>query len=198
MKDAGFTSWTTFFSHLGLAGTAVETLKIAYRSARPIVEFGLRLLGDMREDEEPPMVTREGPPVELFRFTDHGATVAFLADVLKQVLRDEPMASIAVLCPSTVLMATYASGLITSEVPRVRRIEGHEFTFQPGVEVCEIHQVKGLEFDYVVLVEASASNWPDTPSSRRVLHVGASRAVHQLWVTSVAEPSPIITGAMES
>ena len=42
---------------------------------------------------------------------------------------------------------------------------------------AEVEQVKGLEFDYVVLVEASATSYPDTAQSRRRLHVGATRAV---------------------
>ena len=52
--------------------------------------------------------------------------------------------------------------------------------------------MKGLEFDYVILVEASATHFPDTPNARRILHVGATRAVHQLWLTSVGTPSPIV------
>jgi len=38
--------------------------------------------------------------------------------------------------------------------------------FAPGVEVTEIEQVKGLEFDYVILVEASAAHFPDTAAAR--------------------------------
>ena len=43
---------------------------------------------------------RGGPPVELFRFTDHGAAVAFLAEALTRLAADEPLASVAVLTPS--------------------------------------------------------------------------------------------------
>ena len=39
MQDAGFTSWAEFFGHLGVKGTEVNTLKVAYRSTREIVEF---------------------------------------------------------------------------------------------------------------------------------------------------------------
>jgi len=74
----------------------------------------------------------------------------------------------------------------------VRQVENQDFRFTPGVEVTEIEQVKGLEFDYVVLVETSASHFPDTPAARRRLHVGATRAVHQLWLTSVGTPSPLV------
>ncbi len=196
MKDAGFTSWAGFFGHLGLEGTAVSTLKVAYRSSKQVVEFALALLGDLAEDDEPPMVTREGPSVELFKFTDHGACVAFLADALKSLLRDEPMASVALLTPNGAVSGTYYQGLDRSEVPRLRRVSNQDFSFAPGVEITEIAAVKGLEFDYVILVECSAAAYPDTDDARRVLHVGATRAVHQLWLTSVASVSPVIREAM--
>ena len=87
-------------------------------------------------------------------------------------------------------------GLDQSEVPRLRLVTEQDFSFAPGVEVTEIDQVKGLEFDYVVLVETSAKRFPNTPGARRLLHVGATRAVHQLWLTSVGTPSAIIREIM--
>ncbi|MFN8625525.1 MAG: AAA family ATPase [Candidatus Binatia bacterium] len=196
MKDAGFTSWAGFFRDLGLEGTEVNTLQVSYRCSREIAEFAVGILGDLREDETPPLTMRSGPPVEVFRFTDHGACVAFLADALKELLWKERLASVAVLTASRELSALYHRGLANGEVPRLRRVENQEFTFAPGVEVTEIEQVKGLEFDYVILVEASMATFPDTPMSRRLLHVGATRAVHQLWLTSVGTPSILVRGQL--
>src|SRR6185369_2114721 len=88
LLDAGFTSWADFFRHLGLSGTEVNTLQVSYRSTHEIVEVATAVLGDLREDDTPPTTTRSGPPVELFRFTDHGAAVAFLADALKRLASD--------------------------------------------------------------------------------------------------------------
>lgn len=195
-QGTGFTSWSEFFSHLGIEGTAVDTLRISYRSTRQIAEFALGLLGDLREDDEPPITTRSGPPVEFFRFTDHGACVAFLSDVLKQLARQEPLASIAVLTPTRALSQVYFEGLLNGDVDRVRLVANQDFTFTPGIEVTEIDQVKGLEFDYVILVEAGIASFPDHPGARRLLHVGATRAIHQLWLTSVATPSPLIAQAI--
>ncbi|MFT6817857.1 MAG: DNA helicase-2/ATP-dependent DNA helicase PcrA [Myxococcota bacterium] len=188
-QDGGFTSWSDFFDKLGLQGTHVNTLKIAYRSTRPIVEFAVKVLGPYWEDDAMPLTTRDGPPVELFRFTEHGACVAFLADALKALMKAEPLASVAVLTPSAHLSSAYYKGLDRAELPRLRQVHNQDFEFAPGVEVTEVAQVKGLEFDYVVLVEVSANAYPDTPEARRVLHVGATRAVHQLWVTTVGSPS---------
>ena len=50
----------------------------------------------------------------------------------------------------------------------------------------------GEKFDYVILVDVGAQSFPATPAARRALHVGATRAVHQLWVTSAGAPSPLV------
>ena len=198
MLESGFQSWADFFRHLGVDGTEVNTLRISYRCSFEVVQFAMSLLGDLREDDTPPMVTRSGPEVELFQFTEHGACVAFRADTLKALLMDEPFASVIVLTPGKDISHLYYDGLDRGEVPRLHRVTNQNFTFQPGVEVTEVEQVKGLEFDYVILVETSAARYPDTPLARRLLHVGATRAVHQLWLTSVETTSPIVRQALQT
>jgi DNA helicase-2/ATP-dependent DNA helicase PcrA len=192
VEHGGFRSWSEFLQQLGLEGTEVNTLEVSYRCTHEIASFAVTVLGDLREDATPPKTTRSGPPVELFRFTDHGACVAWLADALKDLVVQEPLASVALLTPSHELSRLYFNGLQTSEVPKLRIVENQSFTFAPGIEVTEVEPVKGLEFDYVVLVEASATSYPDSAQSRRRLHVGATRAVHQLWLTSVGTPAAAV------
>jgi DNA helicase-2/ATP-dependent DNA helicase PcrA len=192
MQESGFTSWSDFFRHLEVPGTEVETLRTSYRSSHQIASFALSVLGDLREDDEPPRTTRSGPPVELFRFTDRGACVAFLADALRQLAHSEPLASVALLTPSAHLSKLYFDAFERCELPRLAWVTDQDFSFEPGVEITEVEQVKGLEFDYVVLLDASADQYPDTPAARRRLHVGATRAVHQLWITSVGTPSTLV------
>jgi DNA helicase-2/ATP-dependent DNA helicase PcrA len=133
--------------------------------------------------------------VELFRFTDRGACVAVLSDALRDLARSEPLASVALLTPSPEISALYYEGLSRAELPALRRVERQDFTFAPGVEITEVEQAKGLEFDYVVLVDVSPEQYPDASAARRLLHVGATRAVHQLWLTCVGTPSPIVAAA---
>lgn len=196
LQDAGFTSWNAFFRHLGLEGSEVETLRVSYRSTREIVAFAQSVLGPLREDEEMPMTTRSGLQVEWFRFTDHGACVAFLAEVLVALAIAEPSASVALLTPSEAISELYERVLLRAEVPGVHRVRDQRYSFAPGIEITEIDQVKGLEFDYVVIVEASSTHYPDSGAARRLLHVGATRAIHQLWLTSVATPSPMLVEAL--
>ena len=193
MEHSGFTSWTGFFKELGIDGAEIETLRVSYRSSEQIMQFATSLLGELQEDEKI-VTTRTGPPVELFRLTDRGACVAFLSDVLRDLMSSEPMASVAVLTPNPTLSDLYYEGLSRAELPRLRRIRDGEFPFKAGIEITEVTQVKGLEFDYVVVLEVDSTNYPDTPSSRRMLHVAATRAVHQLWMMSVGTPSPLVAG----
>ena len=191
MEHSGFTSWTGFFRELGLDGAEIETLRVSYRSSEQIMHFATSLLGALREDEEI-VTTRSGPPVELYRLTDRGACVAFLSDVLRDLMAAEPNASVAVLTPNPTASDLYYDGLERAELPRLRRIRDGEFPFKAGIEVTEVAQVKGLEFDYVIVLDVDSTNYPDTPAARRVLHVAATRAVHQLWMMSVGTPSPLV------
>lgn len=194
--SSSFSSWSAFFRDLGLEGSEVDTLQVSYRSSREITEFALALLGDARDDT-PVVTTRSGPPVELFEFTDAGAAVAFLADALTRLSSEEPLASVAVLTPSPAASDLYAAGLTQSGVPRVHRVESQQFRFSPGIEITEVQQVKGLEFDYVLLVEAGEAHYGSDDASRRLLHVGATRAVHQLWVASTGAAAKVVREAAE-
>jgi DNA helicase-2/ATP-dependent DNA helicase PcrA len=192
-ETGGFGSWSEMLAQLGVPGAAVDTLRVSHRSTREIMDFAMGVLRELREEDAQPLAARPGPPVETFRFGDRGACVAFLSEALHALSREEPLASVAILTPDAALSELYHEGLAASELPRLRRVADQDFTFAPGIEVTEIEQAKGLEFDYVVLVEVDAEWFPDAPRARRLLHVGATRAVHQLWVTAVGSPSPLLT-----
>lgn len=196
LQDQGFADWADLFRDLRIESRAMSTLRVGYRSTRSISAFSNRLLGAEVERDQVGAATRDGAVVEVFRFTDHGGAVAFLADVLKALVRAEPNASVALITPDPGVSALYFIGLERADVPRLRLVRDQAFAFSPGVEVTEVGEVKGLEFDYVVLVETSAAWYPDTPHARRLLYVGATRASHQLWVTCVGTPSPVLEGVL--
>ena len=188
-QHAGFSSWQGFLDTIGVASKALNTLAVSYRSTHPITKFAVSVL---EEEQTAARTLRDGPGVEIFRFSDHGACVAFLARVLRTLVDEEPLANIALLTPDESLADVYYDGLMSAEVPDTRRIREQKFAFRPGIDVVPATEIKGLEFDYVILVEASARYWPDTPHHRRLMHVAATRAVHQLWITSVETPSSIL------
>ena len=111
---------------------------------------------------------------------------------LSRLQNAEPLANIALLVPNEELGDAYYDGLKVCELESVRRVRNQQFAFSPGIDVVEVTEVKGLEFDYVIIVEVSAFHYTDSSHHRRLLHVAATRAVHQLWLTSVATPTSIL------
>ncbi|HEX5659302.1 MAG TPA: 3'-5' exonuclease, partial [Polyangiales bacterium] len=189
--DNGFHGWSDVLGQLGLAHVEIEPLKLSYRSTYEIIEFAHEVLGPLAP-EEMGKATRGGAPVELFRFAHSGDAVGFLAEALRDLSRAEPRASIAVIARYAEQADLYCRGLINAEVPNVRRVAEQDFPFKPGVDVTDIRQVKGLEFDYVVLVEVNAATFPTSEEARHLLHIAATRAAHQLWLSCTGEPSKLI------
>ena len=50
--------------------------------------------------------------------------------------------------------------------------------------------------DYVVMVDVNEASYPDQHWARHLLHIGVTRAAHQLWLVSTGEPSPLIPAAL--
>lgn len=195
-KEGGSEAWGSLLDALGVAATSLSSLKVSYRSTRTITAFSRGILGKYAEDDAAPLATRDGEPVGVYAFGDHGETVDFLGGALRELMRAEPLASVALIAPTMEIARLYFEGLDRMDVARLRLVEDQAFAFAPGIDVVEVAQVKGLEFDYVVILDASAGSYPDRPHARRLLHVAATRAVHQLWVMVVGTPSPLVQEAM--
>jgi DNA helicase-2/ATP-dependent DNA helicase PcrA len=191
--DNGFSDWRTVLSYMSLPHVEIEPLRIAYRSTREILEVARYAMGPLA-DPEPPVAPRTGAPVEAHAFPGTGAAVAFLGEALRPLFAREPRATVAVLARYPEQADVYYDGLARAEVPFLRRVRAQDFSFRPGVEVTDIRQVKGLEFDYVVMVDVNGATFPADEEARHLFHIAATRAAHQLWliVTSPAAPSPLV------
>jgi DNA helicase II / ATP-dependent DNA helicase PcrA len=188
--DSGFVSWQELLRDLGVKESRIVPLQVAYRSTAEIMRLSREVLGPLAEEAATP--SRRGAPIELHRFSDTGQAVGFLGEALRDLARREPLANVAVVARYPSQATLYYAGLKKSEVPRLNLVSDQDFSFAAGVEVTDIRQVKGLEFDYVILVEVNADAYPDDDESRHMFHVGATRAAHQLWVVVTQKPSPIL------
>jgi DNA helicase II / ATP-dependent DNA helicase PcrA len=192
VHDNSFRGWHELFSDLGIqAFAAIEPLRIAYRSTREVMELARDVLGPLG-DALPSEAPRTGAPVEMFMAPSAGVAVGVLAEALRALALREPRATVGILARYPEQADIYYEGLSRSEVPNLRRVRAQDFTFRPGVDVTEIREVKGLEYDYVILVDVNASAFPADDESRHLMHVGATRAAHQLWIVATGEPSKIL------
>jgi DNA helicase-2/ATP-dependent DNA helicase PcrA len=189
--EHGFSNWAELLDFLNIAHEKVEPLRVSYRSTREIVDAAEHVLGPLMGDVRP-VAPRAGAPVESFAFSSSGECADFLSHALKELIRAEPEASVALLARHPEQARLYYEALARAEVPHLRLVDDQDFSFTAGIDVTDVRQSKGLEFDIVILLEVTDASYPVSDDARRLLHVAMTRAAHQLWVTFAGTPSPLL------
>jgi DNA helicase IV len=189
---ASFAGWPRSLEVIGAKGAATVRLQTSYRCPRPIAELARHILGPLAPST-PAKASREGVPVGRLQFPGEAPAHLFLAGALRDLLDSEPHASVAVITATPETAKRFFA--LVEELPRARLVQRGEFLFTPGLDVTDVDSVKGLEWDYVIVPDATAAAYPGTDDGRRRLHVAATRASHQLWLLSPGTVTPLLDGA---
>lgn len=189
--DNGFKDWPQLLADAGLPHVAIQPLKITYRSTRQVMEVARYVLGDLHRAEDE-LLARDGAAVSYYQFGEVGESVAFLAEALRDLMRAEPHASVALITRYPQQAELYYQALRVAEVPRLRLVARQDFSFQPGIDVTDVRHVKGLEFDYVVILDPTTQNYADRTESRHLMHIAATRTAYQLWFVCSDTPSVLL------
>ena len=193
--DAGFAGWPAVLNELDIRDAATCRLQVSYRCPRPVVELARQVLG-AQAPEASAHAGRPGAPVGLHHFPDEAQAQLFIGEALRDLVSREPHASVGVIASSP--ESAEAVYRVVADMPWARRVSDGEFTFEPGVDVTDVGNVKGLEFDYVILPDVTARAYPVDDESRRRLHVAITRTSHQLWVVSSGVRSHLMPPAGEA
>jgi DNA helicase-2/ATP-dependent DNA helicase PcrA len=193
--DNNFRGWAELLGDMGVADAQVmKPLKLAYRSTAQVMRFAQEVLGPLA-DPEAALAARDGAEVSLHQFAGMGEAVAFVAEALRSLLARESSASVALITRHPGQADAWHTALHRAEVPLLRRVRRQDFPFTPGIDVTDVSQVKGLEFDYVLLLDVNESSYAESVESRHLLHIGATRATHQLWLVATGVPSSLVQGS---
>jgi len=186
--DNGFSRWTEVMPYLPKGTSLLPPLKVSYRSTRQIMELARHILGDLTHDWSSREV-RSGPEVTLTQLETEGEAAATLADALKSLSAEEPLATVAVVTRTPAQARRVFDALKRFKVPRLRLVSDQDFPFTSGVDLTDILQIKGLEYDYVIGLDVNEESYPKDNPSRHLLHILATRAAHQLWLLN-GGPTP--------
>ena len=124
----------------------------------------------------------EHPTIQVVASPSVFHQAAWLGSALRDVQRLDPWASIAVICRTAEAARAFARAVRHEVTPRLA-LDGL-FDFKPGLILTCVAEVKGLEFDLVIVPDATASSFPETTDSRRALYVGVTRTTHRLTLAS--------------
>ena len=190
--STSFAGWPALLTELGIRDAATCRLQVSYRCPRPVTELARKVLGT-QVSTAAPQAGREGAPVGLHHFPDEAQAHLFIGESLRDLLEREPHASVAVIASSPEQARTLHR--VVADMSWARLVLEGDFAFEPGVDVTDVDNVKGLEFDYVVIPDATARAYPANDEARRRLHIAITRTSHQLWIVSSGVRSPLLAGA---
>ncbi|WP_282137179.1 RNA polymerase recycling motor HelD [Rossellomorea aquimaris] len=179
-KHVDFSTLTGLY---GQDETNVINLTQSYRSTKPIIEFTRRLVPG---GEQISPFDRDGDKPVLTKVADQDELHCRIAAKIEE-WQDRDYHSIAVICKSAKESeAAYAS---LTGVEGIKLMKSASLEYEQGVIVIPAYLAKGIEFDAVILYDASAQSYGDESLSR-LFYTACTRAMHELQLFSVGEPSP--------
>ncbi|WP_068786197.1 RNA polymerase recycling motor HelD [Paenibacillus phocaensis] len=172
---------------------ATETIHLrrSYRSTRPIVEFTRSLIPD-GESIEP--FERDGERPTLIKLTDVDALHRRLEHSIAD-LRARGVNTIAIVCRSAAESAVAYAALSGERMAELKLVTRDSIEYKQGVVVIPAYLAKGIEFDAVLIYDASAQSYGEE-SVRRLFYTACTRAMHHLHLFSVGATSPFLEPAI--
>lgn len=180
----------TLSSIYGEAETEIINMTRSYRSTKPIIEFTRRLVPN---GEHIIPFEREGEKPVLTRISNHAelhSCIAFKVEALQKLQYN----SIAIICKSAEESERAYEAL--SSIDNIKLLRKGSTEYEQGVIVIPSYLSKGIEFDAVIIYDASEEVYGDE-SLRRVFYTACTRAMHYLQLYSVGEPSPFLEKVLQ-
>lgn len=194
VPDADFMGWDALARELGIDGAKVSKLEVAHRSTAAIMRVADSIVGDTTSSGRPGVI----PTLTVTDSPEGQLDVA--TDRVRAVLKDLPRAQVCVVARHVAaarqVHAELASRLAGDGVA-VRLGHNNEFAFASGVTVTNMRQIKGLEFDAVIALDATSADYPDSDQGRRNLYTLLTRAKDRLDIVSSGEPSALLKAAVD-
>ncbi|MBM7567235.1 RNA polymerase recycling motor HelD [Paenibacillus sacheonensis] len=171
----------------GEADTSLIRLVRSYRSTKEIVEFTRAMLPG---GEEIQAFERRGRKPLLSKLDDGEQRDAqIVADI--SALKAEGFDSIAVITKTAADSRDAHESLRAYGCEELRLITKETPEFEKGVMVIPVYLAKGVEFDAVLIYDASPEAY-GRDNERKLLYTACTRAMHQLQLYTTGDWSPFV------
>ena len=181
----GVHAWEEMSDLFGAEETSYHALTRSYRSTMEIIGFANVILsGGVSNAIEAVPVFRSGNRVRMIDFgIDEAKETADVQAAAKAIAalwgREHKTVS---LLTRTQEQASALHAALLPEFPELNLIDGSMTQYEGGLSVLPLHLSKGLEFDAVIIADAGRRNYGDSEWDAKMLYVGCTRALHELWV----------------
>ncbi|MDC3414363.1 RNA polymerase recycling motor HelD [Terrihalobacillus insolitus] len=161
------------------------TLTRSYRSTKPIVEFTKDLIAGGQDIEA---FNRDGAKPVLYQLESVVTKQERIVEVV-QGYQEKGYQTIAIIGKSMKECQQIYQAL-KDKLP-VQLLTEETFTFQLGLLILPAYLAKGIEFDAVIIYDASKHNYGEE-LERNLFYTACTRAMHELSLFAIGEPSLFI------
>ncbi|WP_175639213.1 RNA polymerase recycling motor HelD [Metabacillus schmidteae] len=181
-ERVNFESLTNLY---GQSETESIILSQSYRSTKQIIEFTRELVPDgarikaFNRNGEKPVITKVSNRGDL-----HQKIMAKVKD-----FRNCNYNTVAIICKSEKESIDAYESL--SSFGECKLVKSGTIEYEQGVIIIPAYLAKGIEFDAVIIYDASSEVYGNE-SLRRLFYTACTRAMHTLQIYSLGEPSPFL------
>ncbi len=187
---AGFRSFDATLAELGAPNAKRVHLETSYRCPPELTDAVRRLRSS------PSVVLPHSSSTIVARaFPNELHVVMDLAASIRRIREHDVRATVAVVARSA-STARRIAGPLAAALSVELALDGH-FDFRRGLHVTTVSDVRGLEFDYVLLPDVDAATYPADDESRRALYLALTRTCTATSITWVGRASPMIRHTAE-
>lgn len=165
-------------------------LKRSYRSTFEIIKFAQNIIKD--KDIIP--YERHGADVKIYKETTQDKQIECINNIIEDLRSKNAFKNIGIIC-KTQHQAQSIYSKLSSLCKNVYLLDEESRSFINGTVVSSIHMSKGLEFDAVIVPDASNENY-NNDMDRNLLYIACTRAMHYLCLTYTNEPTVFIKNCL--
>jgi DNA helicase-2/ATP-dependent DNA helicase PcrA len=186
----GIMDWKEFISIFPEEQSGYFELERSYRSTMEIIQFANSVLsrGGQTGLLAVP-VFRSGDKVRILQ-TEKSERIKVLIDALNRI-RAGSSSTIAVIARTEIHSEKLYETLHLAGIP-CNSISSKQRDYKGGISVLPVYLAKGLEFDAVILMDVDAEHYTQSIIDAKLLYVGCTRCLHELWLLYSGEASPLV------
>lgn len=187
----GISSWEVLNKEVFKDRFEVYNLTKSYRTTIEIMDEANKIASKMQNQLGIKLATpvlRHGRTVEYFNTRSHDDKVSTLINRIKEA-KKMGYSNIALIC-KTDFEINEIYEILKSKFDDVHVITSDDSNYDDGINILPINLSKGLEFDVVIIIDASTENYrKEDILDGKLLYVAMTRAMHELDVLYSGELS---------
>jgi DNA helicase IV len=154
-----FGSWQELLGEAGFSDTTPIELNVSHRTTAEIMSVAAHLRDDLNLQQPTMHTVRRGPEPTIIQADSYEAQPHLIGKWIKERIAENQYSLSAVICRLPKQAQHLVAVLKKIGYPFVRWGHRDNFDFSPGVTITNVHQVKGLEFRNVLIVNPTETQF---------------------------------------